>query len=180
MQKLLGVDEYGDMEEPVSFDGTVRPEDCKVQFHIDTQEKAQWYARKMFLIETEIAQVRSTLGKYIEKLENNRQALQNLYGLEFREYCKMAMEEHHSKDKSVVFPHGIAKFRTVPVSVKVVDDEAAMKYGTQFVQTVAVLDKRGYNKLALEHLKSSGELLPGIEVTAAHESFQLVTSRGEE
>ena len=99
---------------------------------------------------------------------------------ELQEYVREKLASADNRRKSVPFLQGTAGFRTVPAMVKVTDTPAALAYATEnlpeAVKTQTVLDTAAYRKA----VEASGELLPGVEITEAHEAFRITFGKREE
>jgi hypothetical protein len=150
------------------------------QFHIDSDGAANWYLRKLANIEAEQRRVQAQAAAIVKQLENDAERLRYLYDAELEEYVREKLRATGSRRKSVHFLQGTAGFRTVPASIRVADTPAALHYATEHlpdaVKTQTVLDSARYRRLVEE----TGELLPGVEVTEAHEAFKVTFGKSEE
>jgi phage host-nuclease inhibitor protein Gam len=150
------------------------------EFHIDSDGAANWYLRKLANLEAEQRRVRTQAEAIVKQLEADAVRLRYLYEAELAEYVREKLTAGGNRRKSVHFLQGTAGWRTVPASVRVTDPLAALDYASrclpEAVKTQQVLDTARYRQVVEE----TGELLPGVEVTEAHEAFRVSFGKREE
>ena len=78
---------------------------------------------------------------------------------------------------------GTCSFRTVSEALTISDETIALTYAAEFAPealvTKTTLSGEAYRLLAEAKLKETGELLPGVQNVAAHESFSVKFGKGE-
>ena len=113
-------------------------------------------------------------AKMLAALDADAQRLTRLYDGELQEYVRQELARQGNRRKSLHFLQGTTAFRTVPASVKVSDERAALAYARvslpDAVRSVETLDTAKYREAA-ETALSFGEVLPGVETTPQRESF---------
>jgi len=170
------------------------------EFHIDTEEKANWLLRKIATIDAEKARVKAQADTIVKQLEGDRERLMGRFGAELEEWTRGELERRGGKRKSIVLLQGTCAFRAVPPRLVVSSEEEALAFAkaepglAQFVvqkdvwaPSVSALfgdptdnGKTVYLNTAHVHLERTGELLPGIERTEARESFSIKFPGGKE
>ena len=144
------------------------------EFHIDSEGAANWYLRKLANIESEKQRIAAQAAKMLAALDADAQRLTRLYDGELQEYVRQELARQGNRRKSLHFLQGTTAFRTVPASVKVSDERAALAYARvslpDAVRSVETLDTAKYREAA-ETALSFGEVLPGVETTPQRESF---------
>jgi hypothetical protein len=150
------------------------------RFHIDSDGAANWYLRKLANIEAEQRRVRAQAEAIVKQLEADAERLRYLYEGELEEFVRQKLSTSGSRRKSVHFLQGTAGFRTVPKCIRIADTLAALDYAIrclpEAVKMQAVLDTAGYRQVVEE----TGEMLPGVEVVPASESFRVSFGKAED
>jgi len=139
-------------------------------FRIDSEERVNWYLRKVGNLDAEIERVKAQTKKLLAQLEGQKKSLTERFEPEVADFTRRRLEEGKNRKKSIVFLQGTVGFRTIPASVKVDnhDPEAINEAQTRGYFTV---DLKPYQKDAATAFKESGELLPGCIPTEAAERF---------
>jgi hypothetical protein len=106
--------------------------------------------------------------------------LRYLYEAELEAYVRERKHGERLRRRSLHHLQGTCAFRTVPASVRVTDPLAALDYATrclpEAVKTQTVLDTARYRQVVEE----TGEILPGVEVTQAQETFRVSFGKSQE
>jgi phage host-nuclease inhibitor protein Gam len=146
-------------------------------FHITTDEAANWLLGKLANIEAEKARVRAQAEKITKQLDADAEGLRFLYAAELETYVKAKLAATGGRRKSVHFLQASCAFRTVPARLTVSDQAAALEWARETlpaaVATRETLDSAAYLKTAQAKAEETGELLPGVEIAPARESFSV-------
>ena len=146
------------------------------QFHIDSDQAAEWFLRKLANIETEKARITAQAAEMVRQLDCDAQRLRHFYEGELLDYARRKLAVQGNRRRSLTFFQGTVAFRTVAPSVKVSNPAAALVYaqenGLPAVKTVVTLDAAAYRAAADAHMQETGELLPGLETTPEHETHR--------
>ena len=149
----------------------------ETEFHIDNENAANWFLRKLANIEAEKQRVKAQAAAIADQLDRDAESLNYLYKAEFEAYARKRIEA--GKRRSVTFLQGTASLRTVKGRLSVEDDTAALDYAAahapELVTTVQNLDKREY----LRRAEQTGELLPGIQQGKDEEKFSITFGKIE-
>ena len=152
-------------------------------FRIDTDEKANWYLRKLANIEAEKARVTEQAEKILSQLQADADRLTFMFGSQLETYARMKMQENGGKRRSVSWLQGTVSFRSVAASWRITDTSAALAYAKQHAPelvsttTTERLKAQDYTTAALARLDATGELLPGVDSTPAHETVKISFGR---
>ena len=162
---------------PPYADADAPAEAGRVDFHIDSENAANWYLRKLANIEAEKARVQSQAGLIVAQLDSEANGLRFCYEGELQEYVRRELVKKGSRRKSLILLQGTCQFRTVPAGVKLVDLASATHYAAcalpELVKMVPTLDTLRYRSAALTALAKTAEVLPGCETTTERESFSV-------
>ena len=142
------------------------------EFHITTEEAANWYLRKQANIEAEKQRVKAQAEAIVKRLESDAESLRHLYEAELQEYVRQKLSESGNRRKSVHFLQGTCAYRTVPARLKM-DEDYEGEYPAEFYETTPVFQRAAYLCHAEERLQQCGELLPGVEVEPERETFSI-------
>ena len=97
--------------------------------------------------------------------------------LSSRGWVEQELARRGSRSKTLLLHQGTAAFRAVPASLRVLSSRDALDYaraqGWELIKTVESLDAEGYKSRAAVVQSQTGEVLPGLEVIAARESFSV-------
>ena len=163
---------------------TAAPEvnEPKPEFHIDSEEAANWLLRRLATIESEKQRVTMQAAQIVKQLEADAEGLRYIYEAELIEWTRQELAKKGNRRKSLALLQGTAQFRTVPAGVKISDANAALAYAVsslpEAVGTRPTLDMEKYRKAAQNALQN-GELLPGIEQTPEREAFSVKFGKAE-
>lgn len=160
-------------------------EEVKPEFCIDRDSAADWLLQKYAALDAEIALITAQAQEMVKRLQADRQRLEHLYQGQLEAYIRQRIREDKRGRKSLILPHGTVGFRTVPASVRIVDEHIARVYAEQTKMPNAIvvteLLRAGvYRALAKKALEETGELLPGIEYVPDRESFHIKQGQKEE
>lgn len=149
------------------------------RFEIDSEERANWFLRKLAAIDAERARIKRQAEEILRGLETREASLRGRFEGELRHFVEGEIAKRGGKTKTLKFLQGTCSFRTVPMSLKIVDEEAAREFAGQtkpeLLQEVVTVkfDTSGYRDLAKEWLSTQGDVLPGIDVVPERESFSI-------
>ena len=145
------------------------------EFHIDSENAANWYLRKLANIESEKQRVTMQAAQIVKQLEADAEGLRYCFDGELEAWTRQELAKKGNRRKSLILLQGTLQFRTVPAGVKLADLASATHYATavlpDLVKTTPTLDTLKYRSVALTALAKTGELLPGIEQTPEREAF---------
>ncbi len=158
---------------------TGEPSSNQPGFVIDSEDKANWYLRKLANIQAEGQRIHRQYLAIMQDLNSDRDNLVARHQSDLEHWAK----ENLAKGKrNIKLLQGTVSFRTVPACVRLADPEAAMQwakqtgyYETDLVVTTERIDANKYKEL----FKKTGELLPGIEITPEHESCSISFGKKE-
>lgn len=147
------------------------------EFHINSVSSANWLLRQLANNQAEIERVKAQAADIVKSLEADNARLQGLYGSELELWARQELEAQGGRGKTLKLLQGSCAFRTVPQSLRVVDDNAAMECvkGEPVEQDVTrrVLMRDAYLRWAKEERDETGEILPGVEIVEERESFSI-------
>lgn len=140
-------------------------------FHITDEVGANWYLKKLADIEAEKARITAQTAKMIAELDADANGLKFLYDGELQDFVRTELERKGGRRKTLHLLQGSCAFKNVAQTVRIADATAALTYAKQHnlpcIVVTERVDAEVYKKLA------KGELLPGMEKTAEHESFSV-------
>jgi phage host-nuclease inhibitor protein Gam len=144
-------------------------------FCIDSDERAEWLLRKMGNLHAEKARVAAQAAEIVRQIDADLADLSFLYGAQLESYCRRKLAASGNRRRSVAFLQGTCAFRSVPAGLRVKDIAAALQFAQEalpsVVRTVQSLDSGAYREAAIERLKATGEVLPGVETTPERDNF---------
>jgi phage host-nuclease inhibitor protein Gam len=147
-------------------------------FVIDSEERANWYLRKLGNIDAERARVKAQAAAIADDLDREYEGLEARHQADLEVWANANLPKGK---KSIKLLQGTVAFRNVPTSISVADKEAALqwaKYSSVRPDLVVItesIDTEKYKAL----FKETGQYLPGIKVTAAHESCKITFGKKE-
>ena len=148
-------------------------------FHICDENSANWLLRKLGNIEAEKARIHAQAETLLQQLDGDRKALEGLYLQQLETYARQTLSDKGNKRRSLTLLQGTCGFRIVKGGLRLTDEAAALVYAQEMatdavkVKVVERLDTTRYRELAQFHLITTGELLPGAEVTEDRETFSV-------
>lgn len=160
-------------------------EEVKPEFCIDSDSAADWLLQKYAALDAEIVLITAQAQEAVKRLQADRQSLEHLYQGQLEAFVRERIADERRGRKSLILPHGTVGFRTVPASVRIVDEQVARVYAerTKMPNAILVTEllRTGvYGALAKKALEETGELLPGIEYVPERESFHIKQGKKEE
>lgn len=157
---------------------TGAPAPKATEFHITDESSACWVLRRLAAIEAEQALVTTQAKRRVEELEADRNRLMGRFGAELEAWAREEAERR--RRRSVTTLYGTLAFRTVPARLEVTDPQSAADVAiTLGLVKPAAPDLVAYKKRAEEALATTGELLPGVGMSEARESFAVRLARGD-
>ncbi len=149
-------------------DTTDKPEG----FHIDSESSAAWLLRKLRQISEERDAVREATDQRLRELDADYSRLLGRFGGELEAWARQEAETRHRKTITVPLAGCSVAFRTN--AARLLDTEEAGEIAITLGFTKAPTpDLIAYRKHAQAHLEATGELLPGVVLTEARESFSI-------
>ena len=143
--------------------------DTNEAFRIDSEERANWYARKLATIEAERARVKAQAAKIVAQLDSDEAGLRDRFEAEAREWARAELAKRGNRRRSLTLLQGTFAFRAVPATLRV-DDVAAALNTAASLGAVRV-DTAAYRQAAIDARNATGELLPGCVVVPPSEHF---------
>ncbi len=158
-------------------------------FCIDSEERANWYARKLANIEAERARVKAQAAKIIAQLDGDENSLKDRFEAEAREWARAELAQRGNRRRSLALLQGTFAFRAVPATLRLDDPAAALDYAERRAAFKGNPDKTGpadfpncarleptldaatYRTAAADWYAQTGELLPGVASLPEHETF---------
>lgn len=165
-------DDYRHEGEPLIDD---EEESEPESFCIHSEETANWYLRQIGNIEAEKERISAQHAKRLAELETDRKRLQHLYSSQLEAWSCAELARRGGRRKTLTLEQASVAFRKVPSRLTVSDPVAALAYAKEHcpdmvkVQTIERLDAKRYTDL----MKSTGEVLPGVERTLERESVTI-------
>ena len=139
-------------------------------FCIDSEERANWYARKLATIEAERARVRAQAAKIIAQLDGDEKSLKDRFEAEAREWARAELDRRYKgRRRSLALLQGTFAFRAVPATLRV--DDVAAALNTAATLGAVKVDAAAYRAAALDAQRTTGELLPGCVIVPPSEHF---------
>ena len=140
-------------------------------FMVNDEKSANWYLRKLANIEAEQQRVQAQAAQIVAQLEADADGLKRLYASQLEAYCRARLNDTGNRRRSITMLQGTCCFRTVPAGFRIVDTAAALDHAMAHlpdaVDTINCLSTIAYRRI----VEQTGECLPGVESTPAHESF---------
>jgi phage host-nuclease inhibitor protein Gam len=146
-------------------------------FVIDSEERANWYLRKLGNIDAERIRVKAQAAAIADDLDREYEGLEARHQADLEVWANANLPKGK---KSIKLLQGTVAFRNVPPSISVADKDAALQWAdTNGRGDMAIIarsiDTEKYKAL----FKETGQYLPGIKVTAAHESCKITFGKKE-
>ena len=139
-------------------------------FCIDSEERANWYARKLAGFEAERARISAQAAKIKAQLDADEKSLRDRFEAEAREWARAELNRRYKgRRKSLALLQGTFAFRAVPATLRVDDVAAALETAASLGAVKVDVDT--YRRAALDAKKTTGELLPGVVVVPEREHF---------
>jgi hypothetical protein len=153
----------------------------KPEFHIDSEDRANWLLRKLAQNTAEAKRVKAQAEAMIGALKSENDRLLFRFEKELREWAEAELLRRKSRIKTLRTLQGNLAFRTCPKALRIMDAQAATEKARELglIVTVEQLDAAGYRDAAERQLQETGELLPGVEVEEAKESFKISFGKEE-
>ena len=152
-------------------------------FVIDTEERANWYLRKVANLEAEKARIKSQAAAMIAQVEADAARLEYRFASQLEAFARQELEKRGGRRKSLTLFQGTLSFRSQGprLSVGDVSSDAALTCAAGWQATRPTIDRAAYLAAAERIFADTGELLPGIERSEAKESFSVSfgKSKGE-
>ena len=150
----------------------------RAQFRVTDESSACWVLRRLAAIEAEAALVKAQAARRIEELAADRNRLLARFSSELEAWARQ--EAQRRRRRSVTLMYGTLAFRSVPARLEIADAQAAADVAlTLGLVKPASADLAAYRKRAEEALGETGELLPGVALVEARESFSVRVAGGE-
>jgi len=140
-------------------------------FHIDSEERANWYLRKMFNLQAELDRVNAQAAAIVHELEQKQRSLQMRFEDELAAWAEGKLTGQ--KARHIKLLQGTVGFRKVAARLDVTDQAAALAWLNEHPDEQAkVIEqvtterfcKTAYLGLAKVSAEETGELLPGVEM----------------
>ncbi len=139
-------------------------------FCIDSEERANWYARKLANIEAERARVKAQAARIVAQLDSEEKSLRDRFEAEAREWARGEIDRRYKgRRRSLTLLQGTFAFRAVPATLRV--DDLAAALNTAASLGAVKVDEAAYRRAALDARKATGELLPGCVIVPEREHF---------
>lgn len=164
-------------------------ESAPAVFSIDSDDKAEWYLRKLASFEAEEARIEAQAATMLGLLKTRREGFAARFGPEFEVFAREKVAARGDGKKYHDFFQGRVSFRAVAASVRISSPEDALTTARlvcpQAIQTIEKLDQTLFRAKAKQVLEDSGELLPGVEMVPGREAMSIkfptgTTGRGKE
>lgn len=149
----------------------------EAKFEINDVGAANWYLKTLRNLENEKATIQAQTAAMLRSLDAEINRLRFRFEPQFQGWVEQELARRGSRSKTLLLHQGTAAFRTVPASLRVLSSRDALDYaraqGWELIKTVESLDAEGYKSRAAVVQSQTGEVLPGLEVIAARESFSV-------
>ena len=155
---------------------------AKLEFHIDSEDAANWYLRHLANIEAEKQRILRQAAQIVKQLESDADGLRWQFEGELQEWTRQELAKRGNRRKSLTLLQGTAAFRSVPASLKISDPDAALRYAVSCLPDAVTarptLDTEKYRAAAAAAAKA-GQTLPGMESVPAREAFAVKFGKAE-
>jgi phage host-nuclease inhibitor protein Gam len=155
--------------------GITEPSRTADAFHIQDEAGANWYLRKLANLDAEKKRIKAQADAALKRIESEENALRFRFDAQLQAWAKSEIETRYKgRKKSLILLQGTIGYKTRPEQVRISDEGAASEYAARLgrYQRV-VLDTQAYRQTAAEALSDRGELLPGVELVPAEETFSI-------
>lgn len=163
---------------------TPTPKDAAaLPFVIDSEERAEWYLRKLANLDAETDRIKANTAKRLQEIATDREGLVQRFGDQLTGWAKGEAERR--RRKTVTLQNGSIAFRAVPSRLVIENDADAMQTAKLVcpdavtVETIEKLDRAALIARATETLQETGELLPGVKMIEASESAKVTAGSKE-
>lgn len=143
------------------------------EFHILDDASANWFLKKRNNKVAEIARIEAQAAAMIADLQRDVDSLETRFLGEMEEYARHKIAAAGGRRKSYRFFQGTVAFRTLGATPRLDDPGAALNRAAELGHIR--VDGDSYLKAAREHLKATGELLPGLVMRPVREKFTIGT-----
>lgn len=164
------------------FTNEPTPKDNAV-FVIDSEERAEWYLRKLANIDAEAERIKANTARRLQELTTDREGLVQHFGDQLTAWAKG--EADRRRRKTVTLQNGSIAFRAVASRLVIENDADALQTAKLVcpdavtVETVEKLDRAALVEKAKATMEATGEVLPGIRLVEASESAKVTTGAKE-
>lgn len=149
----------------------------KIIFSVDSQEKLEWYLRKVGNLEAEKARVKAQAASILKGLDSDLASLQEHFGPQVEAFVMQELASRGGKTKTLKTLQGNCAFRTVPSRLVISDEEAAMREAAEYCPEALVtktsLDRAAFIAYAEKHASEDAEFVQGVEVVPERQSFSI-------
>lgn len=143
-------------------------------FMVTDADSAAWVLRKIAAREAEIALVKAQAAEIVKGLQSGLESFKGRFEPQLEAWARVELEKTGGKTKTVKTLGGNLAFRTVPAGIEITDTGSAAEVAlTLGLVKPAPVDLAAYKKAAQAALEERGELLPGVELRPARESFSI-------
>ena len=139
-------------------------------FHITDESSAVWLLRKLRGLEEEQDAIKAATAQRIEELTADKNRLIGRFGAELEAWARQEAEARRRKTITVPLAGCSVAFRANPSRLETTEEAGEIAITLGFTKAPAP-DLTAYRKHAQAHLEATGELLPGLVMTEARESF---------
>ena len=142
-------------------------------FVIDTEDKVNWYLRKLANIEAERARVKAQAAAIIARLDTDEAGLKYRFENQVIEWTRQQIDGTRRKSHPTL--QGTLCFRSQGPRLAFGDltTDAALTCAAGWKATRPTIDRTAYLAAAEKVFVDTGELLPGIERVDAKETFSV-------
>ncbi len=144
-------------------------------FHVVDDRTADYLLRKLGNIDAEKRRVQAQTEEIVRQLDAAAAHLNGLYLEELEEYARARLASSGSRRRFLTLIQGTLAFRPVAPILCISDCTAALQWAKDFAPHLVIvseeLDAEAFCNIANQTRNKVGELLPGVEITAAREEF---------
>ncbi len=149
-------------------------------FMVTDASSAAWVLRKIAAREAEIALVKAQAAEIVKGLQSGLDSFKGRYEPQLEAWARSVVDATGGKSKTVKTLGGNLSFRTVPAVLEITDTGSASEVAiTLGLVKPAPVDLAAYREAAKVALEERGELLPGVELRPARESFSIRFPKGK-
>lgn len=149
-------------------------------FMVTDASSAAWVLRKIAARQAEIALVKAQAAEIVKGLQSGLEGFRGRFEPQLEAWARTELEKAGGKSKTVKTLGGNLAFRTVPAGLEITDTGSAAEVAiTLGLVKPAPVDLAAYKKAAQTALEERGELLPGVELRPARESFSIRFATGK-
>jgi phage host-nuclease inhibitor protein Gam len=150
--------------------GELQACDCKAPFTVDDAGKAAWALDKVLAARERVARIKAACEKMIGEAETDARDAEAFFLPLLEEWARA---NPPAKGKTIRLTTGALAFRSVPGGPRVADEAATLAWARAQLPDAVRVRETVLATAIREYVTSTGDILPGIEIAPARESFDV-------